>query len=392
MGELPLLRQLLHARRCGHAGRFAEHAAGAAQELLRGHDLGVGDVDREAAGLPDGAEGLVRVPGHAHGDGVGQGVLLHGTPGLPGLHGPVQGTAPLRLSGDQPGQTGDEPYSVQVLEALPHSGDGAAVAHGDGDIVRDHPAQLLHDLQGHGLLALGEVGVYRGVAVVPAPAANGGAAEGKGVLIGPLDGDDRRAEGHELGHLALGGPAGDEDIGLQARGGGVPGQRAGGVAGGGAGDDPGSRLPGLGHGHGAGPVLQGGGGVEAVVLHPELPEAQLLCKLPGLVEGAPAHPQGRQDGVLLHREEFPAAPHGALLPAGQNVLGQSRLDIRIVINNVENTAARAGGQVRHGRNGPPAAGALGVLDVLHGCLLAGFSRGPAKHWRFNRFMNRLPPP
>ena len=30
------------------------------------------------------------------------------------------------------GQTGDEPYSVQVLEALPHSGDGAAVAHGDG--------------------------------------------------------------------------------------------------------------------------------------------------------------------------------------------------------------------------------------------------------------------
>ena len=125
-------------------------------------------------------------------------------PGLPGGDGPVQGAASLRLGGDQPGQTVDEADGVQILEALPKARDGATVAYGNGDIVRHLPGKLLHDLQGHGFLALGEVGIDGGVAVVPAPLVDGGLAELKGLLIAALNGDDGGAEGHQLGHLPLG--------------------------------------------------------------------------------------------------------------------------------------------------------------------------------------------
>src|SRR5699024_8206783 len=108
----------------------------------------------------------------------------------------------------------------------------------------------------------------------------------------------------------LGSPGGDKDVGLQARSGGVAGQGGGGVAGGGAGDDLGAGFPGLGHSHGAGTVLQGGGGVDAVVLHVQLFDAQLFGQGVGLVQGAPAHPQGGVGSVLLYREKLPVAPHG----------------------------------------------------------------------------------
>ena len=93
-------------------------------------------------------------------------------------------------------------------------------------IVGHLPVQLLHDLQGHGLFALGEIGVDGGVAVVPAPLVDGGLGQLEGVLIVALDGDDSGAEDHQLGHLALGGAGGHEDVGLEARSGGVARQRA----------------------------------------------------------------------------------------------------------------------------------------------------------------------
>ena len=268
MGDQSLLAGLLQRRRTGDAGGFAEHAAGTAQQALGGQDLLIGDVHGDAVGLADGHEGLICIAGHAYGDGVGDGVLLHGLPGLVLLDGAVDGIAAQRLAGDQAGQLVDEADGVQVFKALPHTGDRAAVAHGDGQVVGHLPVQLLGDLQRHGLFALGEVGVDGGVAVVPAVLVNGGGGHLEGVLIVALDGDDVGAEDHQLRHLALGGALGNEDIGLDARGGGVAGQRAGGVAGRGAGDGLGAGLHGLGHGHGTGSVLQGCGGVLAIVLDP----------------------------------------------------------------------------------------------------------------------------
>ena len=191
----------------------------------------------------------------------------------------------------------------------------------------------------------------------------------EGLLIVALDGDDIGAEDHQLGHLALGGPLGNENIGLEARGGGIARQGGGGVAGGGAGDGLGTGLIGLGHSHGAGPVLQAGGGVLAVVLDPQLPEAQEPGQVRLLIQGAPAHPQGGVGGGLLHRQQLAIAPHGAVFPLGQLLLGQNGLDVVIVVHDVQNAAAFAVGQVGLGLIRPAAANALAVFHVFHGVYL-----------------------
>ena len=365
-GDESLLAGLLQCRRAGDAGRLTEHTAGTAQQALSRQDLLVGDVDGNTVGLADGGQRLVGVAGHAHGNGVGDGVLLHRLPRLILLDGAVDGVAAQRLGGDQAGQLVDKADGVQILKALPHAGNGAAVTHGDGQIVGHLPVQLLGDLQRHRLFALAEVGVDGGVAVIPAVLVDGGGGHLERVLIVTLDGDDIGAEDHQLSHLALGRALGDKDVGLDARSGGVAGQRAGGVAGGGAGDGLSSGLHGLGHGHGAGAVLQGGGGVLAVVLHPQALDAQHFRQLGLLVQGAPAHPQGGVGGGLLHGQQLAVAPHGAVITPGQLLLGQHGLDIVVVVHDVQNAAARTIGEVGHRVVGLAAADTLAVFYVSHG--------------------------
>ena len=286
-------------------------------------------------------------------------------PGLILLNGPVQGAAALRLGGNQPGQPVDKANGIQVLQALPQARNGASIAHGDGNVVRHLPVQLLHNLQRHGLLAFRQVGVDGGIAVIPAPLVDGRLAQLKGLLIGALDRDNVGAEGHELGHLALGGTGGHKNVGLKAGRSGVARQRGSRVARGGAGDDFGSRLPCLGHGHGRGPVLQRSCGVDAVVLDPESADAQLLGQTPRLIQGRPAHPQRGVRRRLLHRQQLPVAPHGVILPGCQLFLGQDGFDVVIVIDNIQNTAAFAVGQIGHSLIGLAAFDAFAVFDVAH---------------------------
>lgn len=59
------------------------------------------------------------------------------------LHGPVDRVTARRLRGNQPGQAVDEADRVQVLEALPESGNRTAVPDGDGDIVRNLPGKMI---------------------------------------------------------------------------------------------------------------------------------------------------------------------------------------------------------------------------------------------------------
>ena len=364
--DQPLLAGLLQRGGACDAGRLAEHAAGAAQQTLRGQDLLVRHAHGDTVGFTDGGQGLVGVPGHAHGNGVGDGVLLHGIPLGIVLNGPVDGIAAVGLGGNEPGQLVNEADGIQILEALPHTGDGAAVTHGDGQIVGHLPIQLLGNLQRHGLLALGEVGIDGGVAVIPAVLGNGLGGHLESLLIVALDGDDIGAEDHKLGHLALGGTLGNEDVGLEARGGGVAGQRGGGVAGGGAGDGPGAGLISLGNGHGGSTILQGGGGVLPVVLDPQLLDAQHFGQLRLLVQGAPTHTQGGVGGGLLHGQQLPVTPHGAVLALGQLFLGQNGLDIVVIIDNVQNAAALAVGQIGSRLIGLAAADALAVFHIFHG--------------------------
>ena len=140
-----LLAQLLDAGGTGDARRLAKHTAGAAKQLLRRHDLLVGHIDDQTVGLADGHERLVRIARHANSDGVGQRVLFHGMPRLVLHNGAVKRAAALRLCGDQPRQTVDKTDGVQILQALPQTGDGATIAHGNGNKVRNLPVQLLHE-------------------------------------------------------------------------------------------------------------------------------------------------------------------------------------------------------------------------------------------------------
>ena len=225
--------------------------------------------------------------------------------------------------------------------------------------------ELFHDLQGDGLFSLGEVGVDGGVPVVPAPAVDGLLREGKGVLIGAVHRDDGGAEDHKLGHLSLGGPGGHEDVGAEACGGRVPGQRGGGVAGGGAGDGIRPRLPGLDHRHGGGTVLQGGGGILAVILEVEGPQPKRAGQPVGPVKGGPAHPQGRGRRAVLHRKEGTVAPHG-IIPASVQVCGgKVGPDGLVIVLDVQDAAAAAGGEGGDGLVDGAAADTAGVTDIFH---------------------------
>ena len=292
-------------------------------------------------------ERLVRIARHADGDGVSEGVLLHRLPGLILRDGAVDGVAALRLRGDQARQLVDKADSVEVLETLPHARDGAAVADGDGEVVGHLPAELLGDLERDSLLALGEVGVDGGVAVVPAPLVDGLLGKLEGLLIVALHGNDVRTEGHQLRDLALGGAGGNEDEGLETRGGGVARERAGRIAGGRAGDDLRARLLRLGDRHSGGTVLEGRGGVLAVVLHPQLLEAEELRKTVLLIERAPAHAQRRVGRGLLHGQQLAVAPH-RVRAALELFLGEIGLDVIVIVDDVEDTAALAVGEVGHG--------------------------------------------
>ena len=163
--------------------------------------------------------------------------------------------AALGLRGDQARELIDKTDGVQVLEALPHARDGAAVAHGDGEIIRHLPVELLGDLERDGLLALGEVRIDGRIAVIPAPLVDGLFGKLERLFIVALDGDHVRAEGHQLRDLALGRALGNEDKGLDARSRGIARKRARRIAGGRAGDDLRARLRSLGDSHGRGAIF-----------------------------------------------------------------------------------------------------------------------------------------
>jgi len=86
-----------------------------------------------------------------------------------------------------------------------------------------------------------------------------------------VTGAHHRPVHHGLGQLAQGDLAiGDEDEGGDAGPGGIGGGRGGGVAGGGADHRPAALLHRLGHRHGHAAVLEGAGGVEALVFDVEI--------------------------------------------------------------------------------------------------------------------------
>jgi hypothetical protein len=209
-------------------------------------DFVVADVEHRAAGFTDGNHGLPPVERNTNSDTTGDDTK--------DSRGPF-----------------DEADLAHLAKSLPDGGDGAAVADRDGDPIGRLPVELLADFEG-------EVGVDGAVAVVPAQSLAGSLAELEGVVVAALDADDGRSEDEQPGEFRLGRALGDKDDAAESHGGGHSGERKGGVAVAGAGDDflaLGMAPDGT---NGTGAVLQGAGGVAAIVLYEERGEADVTGK------------------------------------------------------------------------------------------------------------------
>ena len=123
-----------------------------------------------------------------------------------------------------------EPDHIHIVQTLVYARYGAAVANGHSHIVGSLKAELLAYLVSHGLFALAEIGIYRGVAVIPAVLVDSRLGKLKGLFIAAVHGGEVSAEHHQLSYLALGSAGGDEDIGLESRLSRVARERRGGVA------------------------------------------------------------------------------------------------------------------------------------------------------------------
>ena len=126
----------------------------------------------------------------------------------------------------------------------------------------------------------------------------------------------------------------------------------------------------LGDGHGGGAVLQRSRRVDAVVLDPQTAKAQHFRQLRLFVQRAPAHAQRRVGCGVLDRQQLTIAPHGRVHAVFQRFLGEMRLDVIIIIHDIQNPAAGAVGQIRDSLIFLAAAHAARTFDVFeHGVLL-----------------------
>ena len=158
--------------RAGHrrrGGRLRVDPLATSEVEQRLSHLRVGDGDRRAAAPPDRLVGVVA--GNPMGDRDGRcsgrtsssGCMI-GVTALVGAH---QGIGADRLDRDHARHPGREAEAVELVEPLPDPEEIRACPGGHDDILRRIPAELLGDLEGRGLVALGLVG---GEIVHPGPA------------------------------------------------------------------------------------------------------------------------------------------------------------------------------------------------------------------------------
>ncbi len=296
LGDLARLHVAHGAGQGGGGGGLAEDPFPLGQQLLRGEDLLVGAFVEPAARL------LLRVPrlvpglGMTDADGGGHGFgVIHGTAAQ-------EGSGTGRLVTHHDGRRVDDAVIAVLGVALPVGGDVAGVAHRQAVVIGSR-LELLHDLEGSGLLPLDAEGVdgvddgHRGLfgnllhqahAVVEVAA--------------QLDGD--RAVHHGLGQLAHGDLAlGNEHEGSDAGARRIGRRRGGGVAGGGADHRLAPLIHRLGHRHGHATVLEGASGVEPLVLDVDVHLlAQLAWDVVEADERRVALAQADDAGVVVDRQ------------------------------------------------------------------------------------------
>ena len=270
----------------------------------------------------------------------------------------------------------DEAELDELLEGLVHLGQLRAGRDRDDDLVGKPPAELLGDLVAERLGALGVEGTDVDVDERPAVLLAGDLArELVDVVVVALDRDevlgvDRRVD--LLGRLEV---AGDEHHGADARARSGCRDRVGQVAGRGAGEHLAAELAGGAQRAGHDPVLEGVGRVGAVVLDPQVREAELAGQVVGLEQ---ARVTGLHVGagldVVRHRQQRLVAPDvgraGLDLLAGDgrevvhDLERAETVDADVERSELLRRSALATGQVRGVPEGPCAD--RGLVDDASG--------------------------
>jgi hypothetical protein len=239
------------------------------------------------------------------------------------------------------------------VEGLPHADEADSAAGGVEDSVGVGPAQLLDEFVAHGLLAFDAERLFQGGDVEPAFALRAFGDHAAAVGDESVDQRDVRAVGHAFEVVGHGHIARHEDVGLDSRGGGVGGEGAGGVAGGGRGELLQSIMASHGDGHGHAAGFEAAGGIVGFFFNVEAGIAAAGK------HGRPALAEGDGGGV---GEDIGVAPHGGLGAAGG--AGCGLLQRIEVIADVERSGA--GGADGLGSVGGDVLMAAGTLEVGDG--------------------------
>ncbi len=170
-------------------------------------------------------------------------------------------------------------------------------------------------------------------------------------------------EGQELGDLWGGRIFGDEDVAGNPSGRAKPRQGAGGIPGGSARKGLAPKFSGHGHRHRCPPVLAGGRGLEAIVLDPDPPQPQFLCRGRPGIKGCSPSPQPHRV-FLPHRKKTPVPPKGET-----RRLWERARDLGVIVEDLQvprgKPAARAEVVHRPGRKFPAAGHTPKALGLGH---------------------------
>ena len=229
-----------------------------------------------------------------------------------------------------------DPQLGELLVALVDLRQERSRGHAHDRVVGHLPVELLLDLEAHALAALGVVGAHIDVHEGPAVFAGDLRAEAVDLVVVALDAHHVRAVHERVEHLALLQVGGNEDVGVEAGGGGIGGHRVGKIASGGAGHRLEAQFHGAAQSHAHHAVLERQRGVvDRVVLDPELADAEALGEAVGLHQRRIAH-LAADRRLAGDRQQLAIAPHG--LGTREDGLPVQRApDALVVIGDFEGT-------------------------------------------------------
>ena len=294
------------------AGRFGKNTGIFGQQLDALDDLLVGGVLTATAGLTHGADRIVAVGRGADGKRLGNGVGILDR--LDDVGAGLEGGADRRASGGLRSVDGEvallhDAEVDEFLVGLVDLGQERSRGHTGHCVARELPAELLGDLEAHGLRTLRVVGAEIHVHEAPAVLAGDFGTETVHLVIGAGDTDDVGAVDERPKHLTLLEIGRDEHVALQSRIGGIGGNGVSQIARGSAGHHLKAELTSTAERDGDHTVLEGEGRVvDRVVFDPELADAELLGEAVGLHQRS--EPHLRADGRLpVDRKKLAVTPH-----------------------------------------------------------------------------------